>query len=72
LNKLTDEALPDLLEMDEARQMLHITYGPILKDKAIRPLFFEAMHKFEREYHERICQHFEKHLSLLGVPRTEN
>lgn len=72
LNKLNDEALPDLLEMDEARQMLHITYGPILKDKAIRPLFFEAMHKFEREYHERICRHFEKHLSLLGVPRIDN
>jgi hypothetical protein len=69
VNTLSDEELPALLEMKEARQMLHITYGPILKDKTIRPLFFEAMHKFEQQYHELICAHFEKHLSLLGVPK---
>ena len=71
VDEMYDEDLPQLMEMAEARQLLHITYGPILNDKAIRPLFFAAMHKFEKEYTERLKKHFEKHLSLLGVPRKE-
>ena len=72
VDKMYDEDLPGLMEMPEARQLLHITYGPILNDKAIRPLFFEAMHRFEDKYLERLKAHFEKHLSLLGVPRKED
>lgn len=64
-----DEDLPKLMEMDEARQLLHITYGPILTDNSIRPLFFQALHDHEECYHEKIKAHFEKHLSLLGIPR---
>ncbi len=72
VDKMYDEDLPGLMEMAEARQLLHITYGPILNDKSIRPLFFAAMHKFEKEYLERLKAHFEKHLSLLGVPRKKD
>jgi tagaturonate epimerase len=72
VDKMYDEDLPGLMEMSEARQLLHITYGPILNNKTIRPLFFEAMHKFEEEYLERLKAHFEKHLSLLGVPRKKD
>ncbi|MFA7231122.1 MAG: tagaturonate epimerase family protein [Victivallaceae bacterium] len=68
VDKLYDEDLPELLNMNEARQLLHITYGPILNDKSIRPLFFSAMHEYENEYCEKLKGHFEKHLSLLGVP----
>lgn len=69
VDKMADSQLPKLMEMAEARQLLHITYGPILRDAEIRPLFFSAMHKFEEEYVETIRRHFEKHLSLLGVPK---
>ncbi len=69
VDKMADADLPALMEMAEARQMLHITYGPILRDAEIRPLFFAAMHKFEKEYGETVQKHFEKHLSLLGVPK---
>jgi tagaturonate epimerase len=69
IDTLTDEELPALMEQLEARQLLHITYGPILNDKVIRPLFFAAMHKFEKEYHQGIYKHFYKHLNLLGVPK---
>ncbi len=68
VDTICDEDLPGLMKMAEARQLLHITYGPILNDKVIRPLFFEAMHKFEKEYLERLKVHFKKHLTLLGVP----
>jgi len=69
VDKMADSALPKLMEMAEARQLLHITYGPILRDAEIRPLFFAALHKFEEEYNETVRKHFEKHLSLLGVPK---
>ncbi|MDD5599272.1 MAG: tagaturonate epimerase family protein [Victivallaceae bacterium] len=72
VDELCDEDLPGLMEMAEARQLLHITYGPILNDRTIRPLFFEAMHKFEKEYLERLKVHFTKHLTLLGVPPKKN
>jgi len=68
VDTMPDGDLPKLMEMNEARQLLHITYGPILRDKNIRPLFFAAMHKFEKQYCEKLKAHFEKHLSLLGVP----
>ena len=71
VDTLYDEDLPKLMDMDEARQLLHITYGPILQDTKIRPLFFDALHEFEEEYHEAIKKHFVKHLSLLGVPAAE-
>ncbi|MCP3967774.1 MAG: hypothetical protein GY750_00435 [Lentisphaerae bacterium] len=68
VDQMADEDLGSLVEMNEARQLLHVTYGPILNDKAIRPLFFDAMHKFEKQYMEKLKGHFDKHLSLLGVP----
>lgn len=69
VDTLYDEDLPALMEQSEARQLIHITYGPILNDKVIRPLFFAAMHKYEKEYHQAIYKHFYKHLDLLGVPQ---
>lgn len=67
LDTLSDAELPALMDMPEARQLLHITYGPILTG-ALRERFFAAMHKFEKEYDLAIEAHFDKHLSLLGVP----
>jgi hypothetical protein len=72
VDSLYDEDLPGLLEMDEARQLLHITYGAILNDPSIRPLFFSALHTDEELYHELLKKHFEKHIGLLGAPKTVN
>ena len=47
--------------------VLHITYGPILCGE-LRERFFKAMHKFEAEYEAALEKHFDKHLTLLGVP----
>ena len=64
---LEDNELPALLVMPEARQLLHITYGPILRGE-LRSEFFAAMHRFEKAYNDRLARHFEKHLRALGVP----
>ena len=70
LSTLSDAELPALMTMPEARQLLHINYGPILTGN-LRERFFKAMHKFEADYDQRIDAHFDKHLSLLGVPQAK-
>ena len=67
LESLSDKDLPSMLKLDEGRQVLHITYGSILGDTALRQKFFDALFKNEEYYHERLKAHFEKHLSLLGI-----
>lgn len=71
LEALSDDQLPKLMEQNDSRQLLHITYGPILNDPEIRPLFFAAMHKHEDGYYELIEKHFRKHIDLLGVPASD-
>jgi hypothetical protein len=68
VDKIYDEDLAGLLEMNDARQLLHITYGSILNDSTIRPMFFSALHTHEEFYHETIRKHFERHLTSLGAP----
>ncbi len=68
LDTLTDEQLPDLMEMVEARQLIHITYGYLLNEPSIRPRFFAAMHKHEETYYQFLVKHFRRHLDALGIP----
>jgi len=68
VDKIYNDQLAKLMDMPEARQLLHITYGAILTDKTIGPLFFAAIHKYMNDYVLALKKHFEKHLSLLGVP----
>ncbi|MBQ6352890.1 MAG: hypothetical protein IJJ28_06465, partial [Lentisphaeria bacterium] len=69
LDRLRDAELPALIhEHPDARQLLHITYGPILTGE-LRDRFFSAMDRFAEAYAEALEQHFEKHFSLLGIPR---
>lgn len=66
---LTDEELPRYLEDDNARQMLHISYGEILHHQELRRQLYACLHHFEEEYAEMLRLHFEKHISLVGATR---
>ncbi len=68
VDKMADADLVKLMDMPEARQLLHIAYGPILTG-TLRGRFFASLHRFEKEYDDAIEKHFDKHLSLLGLPR---
>ena len=69
LDSLADADLPSLVESHpDARQLMHITYGPILTGP-LRARFFAAMHRFEEEYAQALEKHFNKHFSLLNIPR---
>ena len=71
LDTLKDAELPELIHSHpDARQLLHITYGPILTGE-LRDRFFTAMHKFESAYAEALEKHFDKHFTLLGIPSKD-
>ena len=61
-----DSELIRLLDINESRQILHVTYGYLLKDSnPFRKIFFETMHQEETLYHEYLKSHIHRHLSSL-------
>jgi hypothetical protein len=73
LSEVPDEALPSYMDDDDARQMIHITYGILLqaKDADGKPLFkdefFASLIEQEDAYAEALQRHIGKHLDLLGA-----
>ena len=70
LEAVADTALPELLELPEERQLMHISYGPILQGE-LGGRFFAAMHRFSKEYDAALERWFDRHLSLLGVGKRQ-
>ena len=66
---LADEQLPELLSDPNARQVLHVTYGAILRKMGddIRV----ALLTHEEEYLSALEKHFRRHLEALGVMESE-
>lgn len=63
----SDGELKSYLDMNEARQLIHITYGGLLNDTAVRDEFFKTLALNEETHYGFLAAHFTKHLSLLGV-----
>ncbi|HBT18025.1 MAG TPA: hypothetical protein DEB05_13855, partial [Firmicutes bacterium] len=72
LQDLSDQELPKLMEEDDSRQIIHITYGLILlaKDQNGKYLFrdriYECLQRNEELYNQFLEKHIGKHLELLG------
>ncbi len=73
--KMSDDQLPSLFEDNNARQLIHITYGLILnaKDEKGCLRFKTRLYAFWREHSEEYAQALEKHighhLEQLGCPK---
>ncbi len=71
LSTLTDEELPSLFKQDDARQLIHITYGLILNatnpdgSDRFRSRLYSAWRKYANEYADRLDKHIGKHAQLL-------
>jgi len=78
LEELSDEDLPTLLDREDCRQILHITYGVLLnaKNQSGEYLFknrlYHTLTRYEEDYWSVLEAHIEKHLSSLGVKKREN
>lgn len=73
LDQLKDAELVRLMDEDDSRQVMHITYGLLLqaKDSDGSPLFrdefYSALYTYENEYMGRLKKHIGRHLEGLGL-----
>lgn len=73
INTLKDNELSGLMDMDDARQVLHITYGMILQGKnpdgsyMFRDRIYDVLNRYEAEYYQALERHLGKHLDKLGL-----
>jgi hypothetical protein len=78
LEELRDQELPTLLDQNDSRQLLHITYGYLLnaKDGSGKYLFkdrlFQILSQYEEDYWSFLEQHIGKHLDFLGVEKRDS
>jgi hypothetical protein len=67
LNRLRDQELPALFENPDARQLIHITYGELLRDRELRDRFFSLLDRHVEHYWQALESHIGRHLDSLGV-----
>ncbi|MCK5008691.1 MAG: hypothetical protein KAR73_14960, partial [Spirochaetales bacterium] len=70
LSEVSDAGLPGLFDNPDARQLIHITYGELLRDEELGPAFFEALHNHIEEYWQALDVHIGRHLETLGVKKS--
>lgn len=70
LDQVSDAELPQYLEHVAARQMLHISYGGVLRNRAMAERLYASLHLLEEEHARVLEAHFKRHIGGLGVPHT--
>lgn len=72
LEQTSDDLLPTYMDEDNARQLIHITYGLLLQAKnrdgssRFKNEFYATLADHEEAYEQSLIQHIGKHLQLLG------
>lgn len=75
LDTLSDSELPNLFTMNDARQLIHITYGLILSEKnadgsyKFRDKLYKLWRVHSEEYKKALYNHISHHLDLLGTEK---
>jgi len=73
ISAVKDNALVGLFENNDARQLIHITYGHILTQKnpdgsfMFKDRLYKLLREHEEEYRSALVKHIGKHLKLLNV-----
>lgn len=71
ITNMKDKELPEVLSQDDARQVLHITYGIILTSKddennyIFRDELYNVLNEYEDDYYQALERHIGKHIKLL-------
>jgi hypothetical protein len=63
VSTLSDKQLVSLLDEFHAREVLHVTFGSVLKDERFNGRFFAALRGNEETYYQLLEKHFIKHIS---------
>lgn len=75
LDSVSDAELPEYMNNDAARQVIHVTYGLLLtaKDKngnfIFKDEFFTTLIENEEEYRQSLVKHIGKHVELLNLSK---
>jgi hypothetical protein len=67
LASLLDTQLPVVFENIDARQVLHVTYGEMLRDPDLKRQIYAVLDQHIEEYWESLVDHIGKHLVYLGL-----
>ncbi|GAB2044594.1 D-tagaturonate epimerase UxaE [Agathobaculum sp. TL06] len=69
LDEMVDEALPSYLLQNDARQMLHITYGYVLSDPELKEDILLFLKKNRSLYEREAEDLYDRHLQLCVRPK---
>jgi hypothetical protein len=59
--QVADDALAKLLDDNDSRQVLHVTFGSALD--AFKPRLMKVLEHVEHEHYATVARHFAKHLT---------
>ncbi|NLN64900.1 MAG: hypothetical protein GX144_05750, partial [Clostridiaceae bacterium] len=68
-----DSELVGLMDRDDSRQVMHITYGLLLKAKddsgkaLFRDEIYATLNTYEKDYRDVLKKHIGRHLEALGL-----
>jgi len=65
VEKVKDEDLPTLFEDINVRQLIHVTYGSVLKDASLKERLFKTLEQNEELFYETVAKHIKRHVDLL-------
>jgi len=77
ISKLSDDELLKLFYEEDSRQLIHITYGSILrvKDSKGKYIFkdrlYQALFRYEEDHYREVSNHIKRHLELLKLRRKK-
>ncbi len=72
IDDLKDDEITKLMDIEESRQAVHVTYGYLLTDKddngsyLFRNQFFDTLNEHEEEYYKALAGHIGHHIDKLN------
>jgi len=70
IDRLEDKQLSSVFLNPDDRQVLHVSYGEILREKILREKIFKVLGENIKSYWDSLEEHIGKHLESLGVKKA--
>ncbi len=68
IDKIDDERLSDYLDLNDSRQILHVTFGSILtSNMGFKDIIYKVLFENEDLYYSYVKENIEKHIEVLTV-----
>ena len=77
IDTITDDELINLFKQNDSRQLIHITYGSILRAKddkgkyIFKDRIYKILFEYEEDHYRELSNHIRRHLELLKLRRRE-